>query len=84
MIIIICRKFGNNIWTLDKVMEFFNDELRAQENFSSLSSAKAGSYRHDKSARSGYYIVQVVYLAKQQKVLVFIVARKGIQNVQTS
>ena len=29
---IISRKFGEKIWTLDKVMEHFNSELRAQEN----------------------------------------------------
>ena len=30
--IIISRKFGSSIWTLDKVLEYFHEELRAQEN----------------------------------------------------
>jgi len=33
--IIISRKFGSSVWTLDKVLEYFNDELRAQENCAS-------------------------------------------------
>lgn len=33
--IIISRKFGSAIWSLDKVLEYLNDELRAQENCAS-------------------------------------------------
>ena len=55
---IISRKFGNNIWTLDGggggVMEFFNDELRAQENcFSPSTSKPPGFSEYDKNRKSG-------------------------------
>ena len=38
---IISRKFGEEIWTLDKVMEYFNSELRAQENCSASTSSRS-------------------------------------------
>ena len=53
---IISRKFGSNIWTLDGVMEFFNDELRAQENcFSPSTSQPPGFSEYNKSRKSGCY-----------------------------
>ena len=33
--ILISRKFGSSVWTFEKVLEYFNEELRAQENCSS-------------------------------------------------
>ena len=30
--LLISRKFGSSVWTLEKVLEYFNEELRAQEN----------------------------------------------------
>ena len=61
---IISRKFGNNIWTLDGVMEFFNDELRAQENcFSPSTSKPPGFSEYDKNRKSGPGTApQVVYI----------------------
>ncbi|CAB4007898.1 PREDICTED: uncharacterized protein LOC100197852 [Paramuricea clavata] len=42
-------KFGKNIWTLDGVMEYFNDELSGQENCSSPPNEP------DKHRKAGYY-----------------------------
>ena len=39
---IISRKFGEEVWTLDKVLEYFNSELRAQENCASPGMSKTG------------------------------------------
>ena len=30
--IVICRKFGSSVWTLDLLLKYLNEELRAQEN----------------------------------------------------
>ena len=49
---IISRKFGEQIWTLDKVMEHFNSELRAQENCIGSPSSKSV---HDSHRKGGYY-----------------------------
>ena len=49
---IISRKFGEQIWTLDKVMEHFNSELRAQENCIASPSSKSV---HDSHLKGGYY-----------------------------
>ena len=50
---IISRKFGEEIWTLDKVMEYFNSELRAQENCSA--STKNRSILKESQRKGGYY-----------------------------
>lgn len=52
---VIARNFGNNTWTLDKVLEYFNDELTAQENCSTQSSTRSQFNEHDKSRKMGYY-----------------------------
>jgi hypothetical protein len=52
---IIARNFGNNTWTLDKVLEYFNDELTAQENCSTQSGTRSQFNEHDKSRKMGYY-----------------------------
>ena len=41
---IIARKFGGTTWTLDQVLEYFNDELRAQENCASVGMNKSNPY----------------------------------------
>jgi hypothetical protein len=50
---IISRKFGEEIWTLDKVMEYFNSELRAQENCSASTSNR--SILKESQRIGGYY-----------------------------
>jgi hypothetical protein len=45
---IISRKFGEEIWTLDKVLEYFNSELRAQENCASPGTSKTGFSEYNK------------------------------------
>ncbi len=37
---IISRQFGGNVWTLDKVMKYCNNELQAHENCLLMSSGK--------------------------------------------
>jgi len=37
MTMIISRRFGSEMWTLEKLMQYFNDELRALENCTSSS-----------------------------------------------
>ncbi|CAB4013066.1 PREDICTED: uncharacterized protein LOC100197852 [Paramuricea clavata] len=51
---IIARNFGNNTWTLDKVLEYFNDELRAQEHCSTQSGTRSQFNEHDKSRKMDY------------------------------
>ncbi|CAB4039144.1 PREDICTED: uncharacterized protein LOC100197852, partial [Paramuricea clavata] len=50
---IISRKFGEEIWTLDKVMEYFNSELRAQENCSASTSNR--SIQKESQRKGAYY-----------------------------
>ena len=49
---IISRIFGEQIWTLDKVMEHFTSELRAQENCIAPPSNKSV---HESHRKGGYY-----------------------------
>jgi hypothetical protein len=71
---IISRKFGKNIWTLDGVMEYFNDELSAQENCSSPPNEP------DKHRKAGYYTTSGLF-SQASKVHVHIVIRKGISTL---
>ena len=45
---IISRKFGGEVWTLDKVLGYFNSELRAQENCASPGSRKMACSEYHK------------------------------------
>ena len=47
LMIVISRKFGSNIWSLDLSLTYFNEELRAQENCMSTSCKKSDEF--DKS-----------------------------------
>ena len=73
---IISRKFGEQIWTLDKVMEHFDSELRAQENCIVSPSNKSVHNSH----RKGDIIQQVDYLVRPVRLHVCIVAGRGIHH----
>ena len=73
---IISRKFGEKIWTLDKVMEHFNSELRAQKNCSAATSNRFGQNESPKKG-GGVIIVPVVYLVRPIRFHVCIVVGKG-------
>ena len=54
---IISRQFCGKIWNLDKLMEFFNNELRAQEDCSlSLTNMSENSRKRDPYTTSGFLI----------------------------
>ena len=75
---VISKKFGKNIWTLDGVMEFFNDELRAQVVFRHpLASNQDLASMIE--VRNQVTTPQVVYLVKLVKVYAFIVIRRAFK-----
>ena len=47
--IVISRKFGSTIWTLDVLLKYLNEELRAQENCYSQTATKKSerSYEYE-------------------------------------
>ena len=71
--IIISRKFGKQIWTLDKVMEHFNSELRAQENCIASSSNKSV---HESHRKGGYYTTSGLF-GQTNKVACVYCSREG-------
>ena len=66
---IISRSFGNNTWTLDKVMQYFNDELRAQENCTSPSGMT--SHYNANSKKAGYYTTSNLFSQTDKGVCAF-------------
>ena len=70
---IISRKFGEQIWTLDKVMEHFNSELRAQENCIASPSNKSV---HDSHRKEGYYTTSGLF-GQTSKVACVYCSREG-------
>jgi hypothetical protein len=57
--VIISRKFGENIWTLDEGMEYFNDEQSGQENCSSPHNES------EKHRKAGYYTTGGLFLSSK-------------------
>ena len=66
--LLISRKFGATVWTFDQVMNFFNEELIAQENCAvNLSSASFS----EKSSASGGYTAMGLHVQNSKKNCVF-------------
>ena len=70
---IISRKFGEQIWTLDKVMEHFNSELRAQENCIAPPLNKSV---HESHRKGGYYTTSGLF-GQTNKVACVYCSREG-------
>lgn len=91
--IIISRKFGSTIWTLDKVLEYLNDELRAQENCASSFTQHVSTEKHSKHnyTASGLHIQaskNVCIFCKKQhssakcRTVTNVASRKGILRTE--
>ena len=70
---IISRKFGEQIWTLDKVMAHFNSELRAQENCVAPPLNKSV---HESHRKGGYYTTSGLF-GQNNKVACVYCSREG-------
>jgi hypothetical protein len=57
--VIVSRKFGENMWTLDEGMEYSNDELSAQEYCSSPHNES------EKHRKAGYYATGGLFLSSK-------------------
>ena len=82
LVVIIARKFGENIWTLDLVLKYFHEELIAKEacfSYKGLSDKEEGHKNFsdsERSSRSSYYSQKVLnnetcYENQQQKCVFF-------------
>ena len=66
--VIISRQFCGNIWQLDKVMEFFGNKLKAQENCNPLKVNPDSLKRKNPYTASGYLVIikgSIVYIVME-------------------
>ena len=66
---IISRQFGSCVWTLEKVMEYFNNELRAQENCALSASVRVG--QQDNKSGKGIFTASGLYSQASKSLCVF-------------
>ena len=62
---IVARKFGENIWTLDLVLKYFHEGLIAKEacfSYKSLADKEKGhkNFSDNESSRDSYYFQKVL------------------------
>ena len=88
LVIIISRKFGSDVWTLERVLDYFNDELRAQENCVTNLATNEGRSKANVYTTQQFFTgsskMQCVYCSKEDhasarcKSITNVASRKGV------
>ena len=69
IIMVIARKFGGNKWTLEQVMDYFNAELRAQENCAGVNTTRSSSFENQK--KGGLFTASGLYTEARARACIY-------------